>query len=107
MWKPQSITCFPSRFACQPSSASANVWPWPWMQKSTCVVVPPNAAAVCPDSKSSIVTVPPNGMSRCVCGSTAPGSTYFPDASITLSAWTSSASPMREIRSSSANTSPT
>ena len=46
--------------------------------KSTWQVVPPRAAARWPDSTSSIVTVPPNGMSRCVCGSTAPGSTYLP-----------------------------
>ena len=56
------------------------------MMKSTWQVVPPNAAEVWPDSTSSIVTVPPNGMSRCVCGSTPPGSTYLPPASITLSA---------------------
>ena len=56
------------------------------MQKSTWLVVPPNAAAVWPDSTSSIVVVPPNGMSRCVCGSTPPGSTYLPVASMTLSA---------------------
>ena len=68
------------------SSASANVWPCAWMQKSTWQVVPPNAAAVWPDSKSSIVTVPPKGMSRCVCGSTQPGSTYLPVASIVWSA---------------------
>ena len=73
-----SITCLPSAFACQSASASAKVWPLPWMQKSTWQVVPPNAAAVWPDSTSSIVTVPPNGMSRCVCGSTQPGSTYLP-----------------------------
>ena len=77
-----SISCLPSAFACQSSSASAKVWPCAWMQKSTWQVVPPNAAAVWPDSTSSIVTVPPNGMSRCVCGSTQPGSTYFPRASI-------------------------
>ena len=71
------------------------------MQKSTCVVVPPRAAARWPDSTSSIVVVPPNGMSRCVCGSTAPGSTYLPEASMTVSAATSSDSPIREIRSSS------
>ena len=53
------------------------------MQKSTWQVVPPRAAARWPDSTSSIVVVPPNGMSRCVCGSTAPGRTYLPDASIT------------------------
>jgi hypothetical protein len=59
------------------------------------------------DSKSSAVTVPPNGMSRCVCGSTQPGSTYLPDASITRSASTSSDSPISEIRSPSTRTSPT
>ena len=77
------------------------------MMKSTWQVVPPNAAAVWPDSTSSIVTVPPNGMSRCVCGSTQPGSTYFPVASITRSASTSRDSPISEIRSSSTKTSPT
>jgi hypothetical protein len=75
--------------------------------KSTWVVVPPNAAEVCPDSTSSIVTVPPKGMSRCVWGSTPPGSTYLPEASIVRSAWMSSDSPIREIRSSSTKTSPT
>ena len=64
------------------------------MTKSTWQVVPPKAAAVWPDSTSSIVTVPPNGMSRCVCGSTQPGSTYLPVASITLSAAWSSDSPI-------------
>jgi hypothetical protein len=75
--------------------------------KSTWHVVPPNAAEVWPDSTSSIVVVPPNGMSRCVCGSTHPGRTYFPDASITLSACMSSDSPIREIRSPSMKTSAT
>ena len=71
------------------------------MMKSTWVVVPPKAAAVWPDSTSSIVTVPPKGMSRCVCGSTRPGRTYLPLASITLSALTSSDSPISETVSSS------
>ncbi len=73
-----SITCLPSAFDFQSSSAAANVEPCGWITKSTWQVVPPNAAAVCPDSTSSIVTVPPNGMSRCVCGSMQPGSTYLP-----------------------------
>ena len=77
------------------------------MKKSTWQVVPPKAAAVWPDSTSSIVVVPPNGMSRCVCGSTQPGRTYFPAASITRSASTSSDSPISVIRSSSTKTSPT
>ena len=46
MWKPLSMMAFPSRFPCQISSASPNDCPLPWMQKSTWVVVPPNAAAV-------------------------------------------------------------
>ncbi len=45
MWKPLSISALPSRLACQVSSASAKLWPFAWMQKSTCVVVPPKAAA--------------------------------------------------------------
>ena len=96
-----SITCLPSAFDFHSSTASANVCPCGWMMKSTWQVVPPNAAEVCPDSTSSIVTVPPNGMSRCVCGSTQPGSTYLPLASMTRSAATSSDSPIREIRSPS------
>src|SRR4051812_18872122 len=102
-----SITCTPSAFAFHSAIASPNVWPRGWMMKSTWQVVPPNAAEVCPDSTSSIVVVPPNGMSRCVCGSTAPGSTYLPDASITRSAAVSSASPRREIRPFSTRTSAT
>ena len=39
-----------------------------------------------PDVKSSQVVVPPKNISMCVCGSIAPGITYFPVASITLSA---------------------
>ena len=101
------MIAFPFALPCQVSSADAKVSPCGWMQKSTCVVVPPNAAAVWPDSKSSAVTVPPNGMSRCVCGSTQPGSTYLPDASITRSASTSSDSPISEMRSPSTRTSPT
>ena len=66
MWYPMSITCLPVAFERQSSKAAAKDWPCPWMMKSTWQVVPPNAAAVCPDSTSSIVTVPPNGMSRCV-----------------------------------------
>ena len=46
MWNPLSMIALPSRFSCQPASASANDWPFPWMQKSTWHVVPPNAAAV-------------------------------------------------------------
>src|SRR5271168_4916224 len=46
------------------------------------VVTPPAAAAIVPDSKSSAV-VPPNiSASRCVCGSTAPGSRIIPRASM-------------------------
>jgi len=38
-------------------------------------VVPPNAAAIVPDSKSSADVVPPNGMSRWVWQSMPPGIT--------------------------------
>ena len=50
-------------------------------------VVPPNAAAIVPVSKSSVDVVPPNGMSRWVWTSMPPGMTYWPDASIVRSAW--------------------
>ena len=66
------------------------------MQKSMCVVVPPKAAEVVPEVKSSHVTVPPKYISRCVCGSIAPGKTSFPAASITLSAVTSRDSPISD-----------
>ncbi len=84
-----SISCLPSAFDFQSASASVKLVPVAWMQKSTWQVVPPN------------------GMSRCVCGSTAPGRTYLPDASITMSAGTSIDSPIREIRSFSTKMSAT
>ena len=96
-----------SIFPCQVSSASANVWPLPWMQKSTWQVVPPNAAETVPDVKSSQEVVPPKGMSRWVCGSMQPGSTTLPAASMTRSACTSRDSPMSVTDSSSMNTSAT
>ena len=102
-----SISCLPSAFDFQSASASPKLVPGAWMQKSTWHVVPPRAAARWPDSTSSIVVVPPNGMSRCVCGSTAPGRTYLPEASTTVSAARSSDSPIREIRSSSTKMSAT
>jgi hypothetical protein len=43
-----------------------------------------------PEVKSSHVVVPPKNISMCVCGSIAPGITYLPAASITLSASKSS-----------------
>ncbi len=77
------------------------------MQKSTRQVVPPNAAETVPEVKSSQVVVPPKNISRCVCGSIAPGRTYFPAASTTLSADTSSDSPSSDTVPFSTNTSPT
>ena len=77
------------------------------MQKSITVVVPPNAAETVPDVKSSHVVVPPKNISMCVCGSIAPGITYFPDASITLSATTSSDSPISVTEPLSTKMSPT
>src|SRR6266850_3016697 len=48
------------------------------------VVIPPQAAAAVPDSKSSAVRVPPRSRSRWVWTSTPPGSTWSPRASISL-----------------------
>ncbi len=45
MWYPMSISCLPSAFDFQSASASPKLVPGAWMQKSTCVVVPPRAAA--------------------------------------------------------------
>ena len=77
------------------------------MQKSISDVVPPNAAETVPDVKSSQVVVPPKNISMCVCGSIAPGITSFPAASMTLSAVTSSDSPIRLTVPFSTKTSPT
>ena len=66
-----------------------------WIAKSTMHVVPPKAAARVPVSKVSEVSVPPNGISRWVCGSTPPGITSFPAASMTRSAGTTRSRPMR------------
>src|ERR1051326_560910 len=69
-------------FFIQVSSAPRRVSPLPWIAKSMSVVVPPQAAARVPVSKSSELVVPPNGMSRCVWTSMPPGKTYLPLASI-------------------------
>src|SRR5581483_2390459 len=108
MWKPTSMTGLQrSIFSKWPSSAWPNDVPGACMQKSIRQVVPPNAAETVPDVKSSHVVVPPKNISRCVCGSIAPGMTYFPVASITFSAETSSDSPISETLPFSTNTSPT
>ena len=77
----------PSARFRQSSSACRIVWPRYWIAKSTMLVVPPNAAAIVPDSKSSADVVPPNGMFRWVWTSMPPGMTYWPEASIVRSAW--------------------
>jgi hypothetical protein len=74
----------PSAFACHVSSPARIDEPFDWIAKSTIVVVPPNAAAIVPDSKSSDELVPPNGMSMCVWQSMPPGMTNLPVASMTL-----------------------
>src|SRR5213594_215963 len=48
------------------------------------VVIPPQAAAAVPDSKSSAVRVPPRSRSRWVWTSTPPGNTWSPRASISV-----------------------
>ena len=65
------------------------------------LVVPPQAAAVVPDSKVSLASVPPNGSSKWVCASMPPGTTYLPVASMTVStlparSWPSSVRAGRE-----------
>ena len=72
------MTALPSAFFIHVSQAWCSVWPRYWIAKSTIVVVPPNAAARVPVSKSSAEVAPPNGMSRWVWTSMPPGSTYLP-----------------------------
>src|SRR5262249_8075662 len=71
---------------CHVSSVSRSDEPFGCTAKSTREVVPPQAAARVPVSKSSAEKVPPNGMSRWVCTSMPPGMTYLPVASIDRSA---------------------
>ena len=73
----------PSAFSCQASSVASSDPPLGCTGKSTIVVVPPKAAAIVPVSKVSAENVPPNGISRWVCTSIPPGSTYLPAASMT------------------------
>src|SRR6266566_4269306 len=83
----------PSALACHAASPSCTTSPVRWTAKSTIVVTPPHAAARVPVSKVSDAAVPPNGSSMCVCTSIPPGMTYFPVASIVVSAVTPSARP--------------
>ena len=76
-----------------------------WMAKSTMLVVPPNAAARVPVSKVSDDSVPPNGISMWVWGSTPPGSTRRPVASMTRSAETVKSRPITATVSPSTKTS--
>src|SRR5215467_8014053 len=80
------MLALPSALACHVSSVSRSEAPLACTAKSTREVVPPQAAARVPVSKSSAEKVPPNGMSRCVCTSMPPGMTYLPVASIDRSA---------------------
>src|SRR5262244_1846273 len=80
------MLALPSALACHVSSVSRSEEPFGWTAKSTREVVPPQAAARVPVSKSSAENVPPNGISRWVCTSMPPGMTYLPVASIDRSA---------------------
>src|SRR5215472_1404565 len=80
------MLALPSALACHVSSVSRSEAPLACTAKSTRDVVPPQAAARVPVSKSSAEKVPPNGMSRWVCTSMPPGMTYLPVASIDRSA---------------------
>src|SRR5215470_3418005 len=80
------MLALPSALACQVSRVSRSDAPLGCTAKSISDVVPPQAAARVPVSKSSAENVPPNGMSRWVCTSMPPGMTYLPVASIDWSA---------------------
>src|ERR1700761_4355117 len=80
------MLALPAALPCQASSVSVSVLPFFWTGKSTIVVVPPQAAARVPVSKSSTENVPPNGISIGVWTSMPPGMTYRPAASRTRSA---------------------
>ena len=75
-------TALPRAFFIHVSRAFSSGSPNPCTAKSTIVVVPPNAAAVVPVSKSSEAIVPPKGSSMCVWTSMPPGMTYLRLASI-------------------------
>src|SRR5947208_771799 len=76
------MTALPRAFFSHTSRAFSSGSPKPWTAKSTIVVVPPNAAAVVPVSKSSDAIVPPNGSSMWVWTSMPPGIRYLRLASI-------------------------
>src|SRR5215471_5507137 len=80
------MLALPSALAGQVSRVSRSEAPLGCTAKSISDVVPPQAAARVPVSKSSAENVPPNGMSRWVCTSMPPGMTYLPVASIDWSA---------------------
>src|SRR5215469_3017037 len=80
------MLALPSALACQASRVSRSEAPLGCTAKSISDVVPPQAAARVPVSKSSAENVPPNGISRWVCTSMPPGMTYLPVASIDRSA---------------------
>src|SRR5215469_6852634 len=80
------MLALPSALACQVSRVSRSEAPLGCTAKSISDVVPPQAAARVPVSKSSAENVPPNGISRWVCTSMPPGMTYLPVASIEVSA---------------------
>ena len=89
------MAVFPAAFACQASRHSMVEVPRVWIAKSTMHVVPPCAAARVPVSKVSEVSVPPKGIWWWVWGSTPPGMTSRPAASMTRSAGTTRSRPMR------------
>src|SRR3954447_3313015 len=76
----------PSARACHVSRPSRRDLPLDWTAKSTIVVVPPNAAARVPVSKSSLANVPPKGSFMWVWTSMPPGITHLPLASMRSSA---------------------
>ena len=104
MWNPQSMTCFPFRFACYLERVAERL-----PRGLDAEVDARQAAERVGLARGEVVDRDraAEGHVEVVRGSTQPGSTYFPPASTTASASMPSDSPTRPIRSPSTYTSPT
>ena len=96
----------PSAWASRSSRHSRTFSPWFWVAKSTMVVVPPQAAARVPVSKSSEDRVPMIGISIWVWTSTPPGTTSLSEASMTSAAASAAAAMSLPGRSTASTRSP-
>jgi hypothetical protein len=96
-----SMTCLPFALPRHSSSASAKVAPFGWMTKSTWQVVPPAGGRGLARLDVVDRDRAPEGHVEVRVRVDTAREQVLPDASITRSAWTSSDSPIREIRSPS------